>query len=131
MPVQFIVDAFEAGPFTGNPAAVVPLEAPIDASVMQLVAAQNNLSETAFFVVGEEAPLLRWFTPTDEVPLCGHATLATAHVILNEIGGSEPIRFESASGPLEVSRRGEELVLNLPARGVEPGFPDAGVLAAL
>src|SRR5487761_1302674 len=76
------VDAFADGPFTGNPAAVCPLDGWLSAETMQAIAAENNLAETAFFVAEGEGWRLRWFTPTTEVDLCGHATLAAAYVIL-------------------------------------------------
>lgn len=120
---QFIVDAFENGPFTGNPAAVVPLDAWIPDDLMQAIAAQNNISETAFFVPGETAYGLRWFTPTDEVPLCGHATLATAHVIFEELGAQmTEIQFDSASGPLSVTRDRDRLALDFPSTMPEREF---------
>jgi predicted PhzF superfamily epimerase YddE/YHI9 len=107
------VDAFTAEPFAGNPAAVCLLEpgAEPEPAWMQRVAAEMNLSETAFLRPGPEpgAYGLRWFTPTVEVELCGHATLASAHVLWSEgrIGAGEPIRFASASGPL-AARPGPE-----------------------
>ena len=114
------VDAFAEGVFTGNPAAVVPLEAWLPDETLLAVAEENNLSETAFFV-----PLpqergggfhLRWFTPTFEIDLCGHATLATAWVIFNELGfQGQRIRFESQSGELHVDRDGDRLVLDFPS----------------
>lgn len=119
----FIVNAFESGPFTGNPAAVVPLEDWPQDDWLQAVAAQNNLSETAFFVE-QETLQLRWFTPTTEIDLCGHATLATAHVIFNELADNrERLVFESASGELSVCREDDCFRLDFPAietRSVEP-----------
>lgn len=103
---QFVVDAFENGPFTGNPAAVVPLESWLGDEVMQSIAAENNLSETAFFVGDGSDFELRWFTPTHEVPLCGHATLASAHVIWKHLGSEvERLNFETKSGKLGVTKR--------------------------
>ena len=110
----FQVDAFADRPLTGNPAAVMPLERWLDDAVMQAIAAENNLSETAFTVPseGDEADYeLRWFTPTNEVPLCGHATLAAGHVLIH----SDPVRFATRSGVLVVARRGDVLELDLPA----------------
>lgn len=102
---QYIVDAFERGPFTGNPAAVVPLESWIPDELMQQIAGENNLSETAFFVSNDDAYDLRWFTPTHEVPLCGHATLASAHVIWSALmSGAETLSFETKSGVLGVTK---------------------------
>jgi PhzF family phenazine biosynthesis protein len=110
----FQVDAFADRPLTGNPAAVMPLERWLDDAVMQAIAAENNLSETAFTVpsdAGEAHYELRWFTPEAEVPLCGHATLASGHVLIH----TEPVRFATRSGILMVSRRGDLLELDLPA----------------
>jgi PhzF family phenazine biosynthesis protein len=111
------VAAFTSGAFGGNPAAVVPLEAWIDDELMQRIAAENNLSETAFFVpTGESEWHIRWFTPTVEVPLCGHATLASAAVIRHPLGhGDFPITFRSASGPLIIDTADEGFKLDLPA----------------
>ena len=101
------VDAFTNRPFAGNPAAVCPLEGPLPEGLMQDIAAENNLSETAFFHRQGDAWSLRWFTPTVEVELCGHATLAAAHVIMTEL---EPARgevvFRTRSGSLGVRRDG-------------------------
>ena len=111
----FQVDAFAERPLTGNPAAVMPLERWLDDGVMQAIAAENNLSETAFTIPSErdEADFeLRWFTPTSEVELCGHATLAAGHILLT----GHPVRFRtSKAGILTVSRRGDVLELDLPA----------------
>jgi len=115
------VDAFAAAPFTGNPAAVVPLEHWLDDTLMQAIALENNLSETAFFVPEGEAFRIRWFTPAAEVELCGHATLATAWVLFNEFGHRpETIRFVSRSGPLGVTRAGDWLTLDFPAQPPAP-----------
>ena len=116
----FQVDAFAQAPFTGNPAAVMPLERWPDDALMQAIAAENNLSETAFAVPsdGDEADYeLRWFTPTVEVDLCGHATLAAGHVLMS---GSR-VRFATRSGILTVTRQDDLLELELPAHSVEPG----------
>lgn len=107
MTVQTIyqVDAFTDSLFSGNPAAVVPLTQWLDDSLMQAIAAENNLSETAFFVPAGDGYEIRWFTPTREVPLCGHATLASAWVIFSHIDtGASRIAFQSESGPLTVER---------------------------
>ncbi len=113
------VDAFADRPFTGNPAAVMPLEAWLDDPLLQAIAAENNLAETAFIVpwAGPEADFeLRWFTPTVEVALCGHATLATGHVLLSRNRGIDKVRFMTRqAGPLEVVRDGEGYRLALPA----------------
>lgn len=110
----FQVDAFAERPLAGNPAAVMPLDRWLDDEAMQSIAAENNLSETAFTVPSDEDGIhfdLRWFTPKAEVELCGHATLAAAHVLMME----ESIRFSTQAGPLEVTREGDELWLDLPA----------------
>ena len=108
--------AFTSAPFRGNPASVVPLEKWIDDELMQKIAAENNLSETAFFVpTGQNQWHIRWFTPVLEVPLCGHATLATAAVIYSKLHHHTwPIRFESASGPLSVDIEDDMYVLDFP-----------------
>jgi len=115
------VDAFTDQPFGGNPAAVCPLQDWLPEATLQAIAAENNLSETAFFVPEGEGYRLRWFTPTVEVDLCGHATLATAYVITSHVDTSaETIRFDSASGPLTVTRDGEVFTLDFPS---EPPAP--------
>lgn len=112
----FQVDAFASELFSGNPAAVVPLKEWLPDQTMQQIAMENNLSETAFFVPEGENFLIRWFTPLSEVVLCGHATLASAHVLFTELGfNGQIIRFRSKSGILTVERKGEELELNFPA----------------
>lgn len=114
------VDAFADAVFTGNPAAVMPLDSWLSDDLLQAIAAENNLSETAFFVParnGEADFDLRWFTPAVEIDLCGHATLASAHVLFEDLGfRGDRIRFSSRSGILTVVRRGEELVMDFPAR---------------
>lgn len=111
----FQVDAFTDQLFGGNPAAVCPLTEWLPETLMQHIAAENNLSETAFFVQNGGVIEIRWFTPKGEVPLCGHATLATAHVIFNSLGWpTNEIAFHSASGPLSVSREGEWYTLDFP-----------------
>lgn len=115
--VIYQVDAFTSKPFHGNPAAVVPLDKWLPDDVMQNMAAENNLSETAFFVKEGDRYNIRWFTPTMEVNLCGHATLASAHVIFNELKlETNIIAFHSdKSGELGVVRQGKRLVLDFPA----------------
>src|SRR5262249_41779070 len=116
----FQVDAFAGRPFGGNPAGVCLLEKAADASWMQHVAAEMNVAETAFVVPGERAFGLRWFTPTVEVGLCGHATLASAHALW-EAGRVEPtatIAFETLSGILTAERDGDRIAITLPARRV-------------
>ena len=127
------VDAFTDRLFGGNPAAVVPLEAWLPAATMQSIAAENNLAETAFFVREGADYALRWFTPTVEVELCGHATLASAHVIL---GALEPrrerVRFRTErAGVLTVSRVGDGLALDFPAYPPASCAVPAGLAAAL
>jgi PhzF family phenazine biosynthesis protein len=116
----FQVDAFTNRLFAGNPAAVCPLDRWLPTETMQAIAAENNLSETAFFVREGEGYRLRWFTPTTEVELCGHATLASAFVIWNCLNrGDESLRFSTRSGMLSVARRGPLLVLDFPSRRVQ------------
>ena len=110
------IDAFTSRPFGGNPAAICPLPSWLDDATMQAIAAENNLAETAFFVPESDGFRLRWFTPTVEVELCGHATLAAGHLILTRLEPARAsVRFLSRSGPLEVSRDGKRLVLDFPA----------------
>ena len=111
---QYIVDAFTDRPFSGNPAAVCPLSAWLPEATLQKIALENNLSETAFFVKEGPGYRLRWFTPAAEEELCGHATLATAFVILTILDPEAPgVRFETRSGPLTVVRRGGHLICEL------------------
>lgn len=113
---QYQVDAFTDRVFGGNPAAVVPLSAWPDDFFLQAIAEENNLSETAFFIPAEKGFMLRWFTPVREVDLCGHATLAAAHVIFEILGYAKPvITFETRSGELFVSKKGKLLVMDFPA----------------
>lgn len=125
------VDAFADGPFTGNPAAVMPLDAWLPDATLQAIAMENNLSETAFTVRDHSGAAdyeLRWFTPTTEVAMCGHATLATGHVL---IGDRDTIRFRTRkAGILSVARHGDALTLDLPRTLVKPAQDDA-LLAAL
>ena len=126
------VDAFASRLFAGNPAAVCPLEAWLDGRTMQSIAAENNLAETAFFVSKGDGYELRWFTPTLEVDLCGHATLATAHVVFEHLEpDAQEVRFQTLSGELVVRRRGDLLVLDFPARPPKQRGPDAALAAAL
>jgi PhzF family phenazine biosynthesis protein len=123
----YIVDAFASEVFRGNPAAVCPLEKWLPDATLQNIAAENNLSETAFIIPRGNDFDLRWFTPTVEMDLCGHATLATAFVLFTEqkLSGNE-IRFHSRSGILTVSRSGEILTLDFPSRPPEKcDAPDA------
>ena len=110
----FQVDAFASGPLTGNPAAVMPLDRWIDDALMQAIAAENNLSETAFTVPSERDDAdydLRWFTPAAEVELCGHATIAAGHILMS----GQRVRFSTRSGILAVNRAADLLELDLPA----------------
>lgn len=123
-----IVDAFAGRPFSGNPAAVVPLAEWLDDATLQAIAAQHNLSETAFLVRQRAGWHLRWFTPTTEVALCGHATLAAAFVLATEHGEAGPFAFATRSGVLGVAREGKLFVLDFPA---DPPLPVANPPAAL
>ena len=105
---MYQVDAFAGHVFSGNPAAICPLEAWLPDAQMQAIAAENNLAETAFFVRNGHGYKLRWFTPAVEVDLCGHATLASAFVILNDLTpGERSVSFETKSGTLTVTRDGD------------------------
>lgn len=126
----FVVDSFADRPFSGNPAAVVPLSAWLPDETLRGIAAENALSETAFPVRKGEGWHLRWFSPKVEVELCGHGTLATAFV-LESLGFPAPWRFESASGPLTVVRDGPRLVMDFPAWASRPADPPAGLAEAL
>jgi PhzF family phenazine biosynthesis protein len=114
---MYQVDAFTDKLFSGNPAAVVILESPLKDDVMQSIAAENNLSETAFVSIHESPVSIRWFTPSIEVDLCGHATLASARILFDyypSLAGDE-INFDSKSGTLKVTKFNERLCLNFPA----------------
>jgi len=128
----FQLDSFTTRRFAGNPAAVVLLESFPEESVMQAIAAENNLAETAFLVPVESNYRLRWFTPVTEVPLCGHATLASAAVVMErlELKRTQTI-FHSASGPLTVTRTGTTYVMDFPARPCEPVAAPPDLTAAL
>lgn len=117
----FEVAAFTSKPFHGNPAGVCPLTKWLDDATMQNIAAENNLSETAFFVPRGNDYELRWFTPTVEIDLCGHATLASAFILFSELGvRGNAIRFHSQSGVLTVSRHNDVLTLDFPSRPPSP-----------
>jgi PhzF family phenazine biosynthesis protein len=119
----FHVDAFTSSLFSGNPAGVCPLDQWLDDDILQRIAAENNLSETAFVIRVKDGFELRWFAPKTEVDLCGHATLASAFVIFNFLGfTSDAISFSTRSGPLSVKRKNGLLEMNFPAR---PGNPVA------
>ena len=127
------VDAFASKPLEGNPAAIVPLESWLDAGLMQAIAAENNVAETAFFVkTGAASYDLRWFTPALEVDLCGHATLASAWVLFNILDTSlNEVRFMTRSGELIVTRDQGGNVMSLPSAQSEPFAPPAGFANAL
>jgi len=131
MPLSYwVVDAFTDRVFTGNPAAVLLPEAALPDALMRSIAAENNLSETAFAVAEDGGWHLRWFTPTVEVDLCGHATLATAFVLAH-LGHTGPFRFRTRSGILTASLSGGRIVLDFPARAYAPIAAPAGLVAAL
>ncbi|MEM7648314.1 MAG: PhzF family phenazine biosynthesis protein [Cyanobacteria bacterium P01_A01_bin.70] len=128
----FQVDAFTNKMFGGNPAAVCPLETWLPAPVMQQIAAENALAETAFFVPRGEAYEIRWFTPEIEMDLCGHATLAAAHVLARNLNCDRPsIEFHSPSGLLTVTISETLLTLDFPSRKPEPAVAPAEILAAI
>ncbi len=129
----FQVDAFTDRPFAGNPAAVCLLPDDRDDQWMQAVAAEMNLSETAFLIEQDDGFRLRWFTPAIEVDLCGHATLASAHVLWTEgvVNEGQPIRFHTKSGVLTASRQGNFIELDFPATPAQEAEPPAGLLDAL
>jgi PhzF family phenazine biosynthesis protein len=134
----FHVDAFASTPFSGNPAAVCLLHAPAEPDWMQALAGEMNLSETAFVHPLDDSAdgarfALRWFTPTVEVDLCGHATLASAHVLweTGRLTASSPARFETRSGILTATNVGGAVELDFPADPVVPAKPDPEMLEAL
>ena len=129
---QYQIDAFAQRVFQGNPAAVCPLERWLDDALLQAVAAENNLSETAYFVAEGDGWRLRWFTPEVEVDLCGHATLATAHLIFTRLStDADRIRFQTRSGAVEVIRQtGGRLALDFPSCPAKP-VNDPGRLDAI
>lgn len=108
------IDAFTSRPFSGNPAAVMLLEHWLDDAMMQAIAMENNLAETAFAVRSGDLWHLRWFTPTQEVDFCGHATLATAHAIFTEYPALQEVAFDSRAGQLSVSRDGDHYAMSMP-----------------
>jgi PhzF family phenazine biosynthesis protein len=117
---MYQVDAFAGHVFSGNPAAICPLETWLPDAQMQAIAAENNLAETAFFVRNGAGYKLRWFTPAVEVDLCGHATLASAYVIMNDLTpGERSVSFETNSGTLTVTRDGDLYSMDFPSRKPE------------
>jgi len=134
MPQSIVqVDAFAERPFTGNPAAVCVLPAPRDEGWMQSVAMEMNLSETAFLHPEEDGWRLRWFTPAAEVALCGHATLASAHVLWEHgaLGAGDEARFHTKSGLLTCRRDADLIWMDFPAKPVQPSEPIDGLAEAL
>jgi PhzF family phenazine biosynthesis protein len=126
------VDAFTDQVFKGNPAAVMPLENWLSDDVLQSIAMENNLSETAFIVPEGEGYALRWFTPAVEVDLCGHATLAAAHVLFEHLDhAGDDIVFQTRSGALRVARAGGRLSLDFPANELVPAEVNLAVCRAL
>jgi PhzF family phenazine biosynthesis protein len=129
----FQVDAFTDSAFAGNPAAVCLLDRPADPRWMQQLAAEMNLAETAFLDPRQGGYGLRWFTPVVEVALCGHATLASSHVLFETglAAEGEPIRFDTASGPLAARKDGGAIVLDFPATPAVQQEPPPGLLDAI
>ena len=126
------VDAFANAVFQGNPAAIMPLQAWLDDATLQRIALENNLSETAFTVRIDDGYQLRWFTPQVEVDLCGHATLAAAHILFEHLNhGSEEVVFHTRSGALNVKRNGQQLTMNFPAHVLASIEVDISVCNAL
>ena len=126
------VDAFTDRLFAGNPAAVCPLDAWLPDATMQAIAAENNLSETAFFVPRGDDYDLRWFTPTLETDLCGHATQASGFVVMNRLAPQKTaVRFHTRSGALTVTRQGDIFAIDLPAQPPAPCAMPAKTVAAL
>jgi PhzF family phenazine biosynthesis protein len=127
------VDAFASKPLEGNPAAIVPLDRWLDAELMQRIAAENNVAETAFFVkTGAGAYDLRWFAPGREVDLCGHATLASAWILFNKTDTAlNQVRFATRSGELVVTRGSGGNMMSLPSADSEPFTPPAGFAQSL
>lgn len=129
----FVVDAFTNRPFKGNPAAVVPLDQWKDDCWLQNVAMEMNLSETAFLVPNAQGFDLRWFTPTTEVDLCGHATIASSVVLahLGKLADGSEVAFSTRSGVLGAKRSGTRIQLDFPALAVRPCEPPVGILECL
>jgi PhzF family phenazine biosynthesis protein len=129
---MYQVDAFTGKLFGGNPAAVCPLDNWLPESLMQNIAMENNLAETAFFVPEDDHFAIRWFTPAVEINLCGHATLASGHVLFNHLNfAGDRIRFSSKSGELVVSKNDDLLSLDFPADKPSPVYIPTGLIKAL
>lgn len=134
MPQQIVqIDAFTDRPFSGNPAAVCLMSDPAGERWMQRVATEMNLSETAFLYPTEDGYHLRWFTPKKEVKLCGHATLASAHLLWEDqhVPSDQPILFSTLSGTLIARRLGEWIEMDFPAKTVAPADPPSGLIEAV
>ena len=132
MQLYFEIHSFTDKIFNGNPAGVCPLNEWIDDALMQRIAAENNLSETAFFTPNDDHYELRWFTPTIEVDLCGHATLASAYVVFEHLGyEGDAVSFQTRSGALNVWKDGDFLIMDFPSRPAEnievPGKLEEGL----
>ena len=126
------IDAFAEKPFQGNPAAICPLDRWLPDEILQAIAEENNLAETAFFIARDGAYDLRWFTPTTEVDLCGHATLAAAHVVFDsQKENRNEIIFHTRSGRLRVSRNGDLLQLDFPTQEITPCYPPSPLVRGL
>ena len=123
---QYQIDAFTEQVFEGNPAAVIPLEEWLSDELMQNIAGENNLAETAFFIPKDNDYHIRWFTPTHEVKLCGHATLASAYVLFEILGyNRDELVFDSLSGPLTVKKKGGQLEMDFPTqKAVDCSIPE-------
>ncbi len=129
---MYQIDAFADRVFTGNPAAICPLDTWLDDATMQAIAQENNLAETAYFVREGDGYRLRWFTPAAEVDLCGHATLASAYVLRECLGDtSDQLNFDTRSGCLTVEYRDGKYVMDFPSRPPKPCEPDAVLVEAL
>ncbi len=128
----FQVDAFSCEVFGGNPAAICPLEYWLPDATLQSIANENNLAETAYFVGGGGRYELRWFTPAVEVDLCGHATLASAHVLFHQLGAlGDTVHFSTKSGELKVKREGDLLAMDFPSRPPVQLKVEAGMVEAM
>jgi PhzF family phenazine biosynthesis protein len=128
----FQIDAFATRLFSGNPAAVMLLDSFPDDAALQAIAAENNLAETAFLVPHEGDYRLRWFTPAVEVPLCGHATLASGAAVMRRLEPGRPwVVFHTASGPLRVTRSGSRYIMDFPSHPSDPVAVPAGLVEAL
>lgn len=134
MPISvYQVDAFASKPFTGNPAAICPLNEWLNEELMQQIAMENNLAETAFFVGHDGRYHIRWFTPESEIDLCGHATLASAYVIFCLLKDeNQTITFTTeTAGELKVSKQGDIITLDFPSRPPAPSATPANLFKAL